>query len=229
LIGETTAFFWGDVVPGGYAVVGAAALGAGVTRTLSPIVVMFEMTGQLSFMVPTMIASVVAVGVGDLFNKSIYDTIVYLRGLPYLGSIRHAKSYKLTAADIMKTNLDWISADMTIGQLVETLNKTGHLIYPVVEDDESMNFLGSTTRRQLLTYLDSVLRQSDNTDEAQENILAQKVNYPVDESAFSIAASTKLGKVHFLIQMVGLSHAWVLSRRKLVGVVTKKDLIKAHL
>ena len=36
-----------DVVPGGYAVVGAAAFSAGVTRTLSTSVIVFELTGQL--------------------------------------------------------------------------------------------------------------------------------------------------------------------------------------
>lgn len=39
----------------GYAVVGAAALASGVTRTLSTAVILFELTGQLSFLVPVMV------------------------------------------------------------------------------------------------------------------------------------------------------------------------------
>lgn len=49
-------------------------------------------------MVPVMIATVVATAVGNLFNLSIYDTIMKLRGLPYLSTIKPtAKTYNKTA------------------------------------------------------------------------------------------------------------------------------------
>jgi H+/Cl- antiporter ClcA len=232
LIGEVTVLFWKDVVPGGYAVVGATALSAGVTRSLSPIVVMFELTGQLSFMVPTMIASVLAVGIGDLFNKSIYDTILYLRGLPYLGSIRNPENYKLTAADVMRTKLDWIAINMTAKELSDAISKSKHEIYPVVEDSVSLNFLGSATRQQLLKYLEHLFHKDPSTKTEDLDTASnpnKDMQFPIDESAFSVSSTTKLGKLHFLISTVGLSHAWVLSRRKLVGVVTKRDLIKLQL
>lgn len=41
-------FFDGTVRPGGYAVVGAASLASGCTRTLSTAVILFELTGQVS-------------------------------------------------------------------------------------------------------------------------------------------------------------------------------------
>ena len=40
------------ITAGGYAVVGAAAMAAGVTRTVSTSVIVFELTGQLSHMLP---------------------------------------------------------------------------------------------------------------------------------------------------------------------------------
>jgi chloride channel 2 len=43
------------VIPGGYAVVGAAAMSAGVTRTLSTSIIVFEMTGQLELLIPVLV------------------------------------------------------------------------------------------------------------------------------------------------------------------------------
>jgi len=43
------------IVPGGYAVVGAAALASGVTRTFSTAVIVFELTGQLNHMLPVLV------------------------------------------------------------------------------------------------------------------------------------------------------------------------------
>lgn len=57
-MGEIIFLFRNDITPGGYSVVGAAALASGSTRTLSTSVIMFELTGQLSYMVPIMIATV---------------------------------------------------------------------------------------------------------------------------------------------------------------------------
>jgi chloride channel 2 len=44
------------VIPGGYAVVGAAAFSAAVTGKISIAVVVFELTGQLSFAIPVLLA-----------------------------------------------------------------------------------------------------------------------------------------------------------------------------
>eukprot|EP00962_Isochrysis_galbana_P060416 scaffold34853_cov67-Isochrysis_galbana.AAC.1 len=62
------------ITAGGYAVVGAAAMAAGVTRTVSTAVIVFELTGQLNHMLPVLVAVLIATGVGNACNASIYDT-----------------------------------------------------------------------------------------------------------------------------------------------------------
>lgn len=44
--------------------VGAAAMAAGVTRTVSCAVMVFELTGQLNHMLPVLVAVLAAYGVG---------------------------------------------------------------------------------------------------------------------------------------------------------------------
>ncbi|KAL3920693.1 MAG: hypothetical protein SGPRY_005163 [Prymnesium sp.] len=81
------------VTAGGYAVVGAAAMAAGVTRTVSCAVMVFELTGQLNHLLPRAPANHFSylsstgpafIGVGNMLNKSIYDTFLELNNLPYL-------------------------------------------------------------------------------------------------------------------------------------------------
>ena len=69
------------ITAGAYAVVGAAAMAAGVTRTVSCAVIVFELTGQLNHMLPMLVAVLTAYGVGNQFNQSIYDTMLELNNL----------------------------------------------------------------------------------------------------------------------------------------------------
>ena len=44
------------IAPGGYAVVGAAAMAGGVTHTISTSVIVFELTGQITHILPVMVS-----------------------------------------------------------------------------------------------------------------------------------------------------------------------------
>ena len=59
-------------------------MAAGVTRTVSTSVIVFELTGQLSHMLPLLVAVLAACGVGNALNLSIYDTMMKLNNLQYL-------------------------------------------------------------------------------------------------------------------------------------------------
>lgn len=76
------------VVPGIYAMVGAAATLAGVTRTtVSLAVIMFELTGTLNYVAPVMLAVLVAKTVADALEKrGIYELVIELKKLPYLSN-----------------------------------------------------------------------------------------------------------------------------------------------
>ncbi|MGH0144691.1 UNVERIFIED_CONTAM: hypothetical protein FKN15_036175 [Acipenser sinensis] len=83
LVGESMAAWFPDgihadgnvyrIVPGGYAVVGAAALAGAVTHTVSTAVIVFELTGQISHILPVMIAVIMANAVAQSLQPSLYD------------------------------------------------------------------------------------------------------------------------------------------------------------
>lgn len=72
--------------PGIFAMVGAAAFLAGVSRmTISLGVIMFELTGELEYIVPHMIAILIAKWVADALEKeSVYDLAQTVLGHPFL-------------------------------------------------------------------------------------------------------------------------------------------------
>ncbi|KAK5134119.1 hypothetical protein LTR08_006894 [Meristemomyces frigidus] len=76
----------GSISPGIFAMVGSAAFLAGVSRmTISLCVIMFELTGELEYVLPHMIAILVAKWVADALGKeSVYDLAQAVLGHPFL-------------------------------------------------------------------------------------------------------------------------------------------------
>ena len=82
LVGQTI----GTISPGIFAMVGAAAFLAGVSRmTVSLVVIMFELTGELEYIVPHMIAILAAKWIADALEKEgVYDLAQTVLGHPFL-------------------------------------------------------------------------------------------------------------------------------------------------
>lgn len=85
LVGQLP-FLAQSISPGIFAMVGAGAFLAGVSRmTISLAVIMFELTGELEFIVPNMIGIMVAKWVADaLEREGVYDLAQTVLGHPFL-------------------------------------------------------------------------------------------------------------------------------------------------
>ena len=155
LYGELLRFLFGtNIVPGGYAVVGAAAFTAGVTRALSVAVVIFEVTGQLKHMVPTLAAVVVSVIVANGINRSLYDTLIIMKQLPFMPHMRRDRSPTQKVSHIMRTDVVALRQVCTLGDIRGTLDTfTSFDSFPVVSDDGLL--LGSVRRRSLLNLMNN--------------------------------------------------------------------------
>ncbi|MBW0474197.1 hypothetical protein O181_013912 [Austropuccinia psidii MF-1] len=91
------------ITPGTYALLGSAAALGGIMRmTLSVVVIMFELTGALTYILPTMIVLLVTKAVSDQLTKEhggIADQMIQLNGFPCLEKNEH--SYGLAVGTIM--------------------------------------------------------------------------------------------------------------------------------
>lgn len=160
------------MTPGLYAMVGAAAVLAGVTRmTVSLVVIMFELTGNVDFIVPLMAAVMTSKWVGDaLGKKSIYDSHISLHGYPYLDSKEEFHTTSLISECLPNHSnkegnqdgrmfLDTVSqSDTTIGILEEILRTTHHNGFPIVESPDSRHLVGLVLRQDLVLALNHAKR-----------------------------------------------------------------------
>ncbi|XP_061878592.1 chloride channel protein 2a [Entelurus aequoreus] len=165
LVGEVMATMFPDgihadgsvypIVPGGYAVVGAAALSGAVTHTVSTAVIVFELTGQISHILPVMIAVILANAVAQSLQPSLYDSIIRIKKLPYLPELGmgHHEKYNIRVEDIMVRDVRYITLTSSYRELQEML-LTGQLkTLALVESRDSMILLGSIEKLQLQSLL----------------------------------------------------------------------------
>ncbi|XP_062385324.1 chloride channel protein 1a isoform X2 [Sardina pilchardus] len=322
------------IIPGGYAVIGAAALTGAVTHTVSTAVICFELTGQISHILPMMVAVILANMVAQGLQPSLYDSIIQVKKLPYLPELGfgHISQYNIFVEDIMVRKVKFVCSQTTCRELLYLLDSVSLKTIPLVDSKENMILLGSVNRSELLALCDwwlsverrimmhsqglqqqeSCVRASwesfafvdeetdvDNGDKEERNgpfpspkpaepatnhttpdkgplqsvrrtlrnifspssdrqtegqtqdmsppaltdsmtpeeIKAweeEQMDEPleidqirIDPSPFQLVERTSLHKTHTLFSLLGLSHAYVTSIGKLVGVVALKELQKA--
>ena len=82
---------------GWFAVCGAAAMTSGVTRTVSGVLIVFEVTGQMYLLVPGMLTMLMSHVVASRFAPSIFDAILKMKGLPMIAWISPAEMQSSSA------------------------------------------------------------------------------------------------------------------------------------
>lgn len=123
--------------------------------TVSLVVIMFELTGGLEYIVPLMAAAVTSKWVADAFGKEgIYEAHIQLNGYPYLDQDEF--THRTLATDVMRPRrneppLSVLTQDSTTVEDVETLIKeTDYNGFPVVVSRESERLIGFVQRRDLI-------------------------------------------------------------------------------
>uniref|UniRef100_A0A8C4GE28 Chloride channel protein n=1 Tax=Dicentrarchus labrax TaxID=13489 RepID=A0A8C4GE28_DICLA len=265
------------ILPGGYAVIGAAAMTGAVTHTVSTAVICFELTGQISHILPMMVAVILANMVAQGLQPSLYDSIIQVKKLPYLPELAlgHISKYNIFVEDIMVRRVKFLSSQSTYRELNNLLETTTLKTIPLVDSKESMILLGSIERTELQAVFDwwlsperRVFERGQSSpgqgskvswesftfvdEEGGEEGADKSISLPcdwlmqikaweeeeldkpvdmeqirIDPSPFQLVERTSLHKTHTLFSLLGLSHAYVTSIGKLVGVVALKELQKA--
>uniref|UniRef100_A0AAX7VZ66 Chloride channel protein n=1 Tax=Astatotilapia calliptera TaxID=8154 RepID=A0AAX7VZ66_ASTCA len=223
LVGEIMATMFPDgihaagsvypIVPGGYAVVGAAALSGAVTHTVSTAVIVFELTGQISHILPVMIAVILANAVAQALQPSLYDSIIRIKKLPYLPELGmgHHEKYNIRVEDIMVRDVRYITLNSSYRDLQEML-MTGQLkTLALVESRDSMILLGSIERLQLQSLLSLQLSRQRRLEYLRQ--LAQ-----------DNGTHDHLPTVRFLVSTQQSGLGWGCSSRLKVSPTLTKDL-----
>ncbi|XP_069648685.1 chloride channel protein 2 isoform X1 [Haliaeetus albicilla] len=206
LVGESMAAWFPDgihtdsntyrIVPGGYAVVGAAALSGAVTHTVSTAVIVFELTGQISHILPVMIAVILANAVAQSLQPSLYDSIIRIKKLPYLPELGwgHHEKYNVRVEDIMVRDIRYVTLNCKYRDLQHVLHSTKLKSLPLVESAESMILLGSIERAQVGALLSHQLSPQRRLQALQQKMLAEDGHRLSDASIrFQISTEASSG------------------------------------
>ncbi|RXK39132.1 chloride channel, other eukaryote [Tremella mesenterica] len=165
------------ITPGTYAFLGAAAAMGGVTRlTVTVVVIMFELTGALTYILPTMLTLLVTKAVSDQFGGGgISDRMIRFNGYPFLekedkedGEAFIEPSELLEViltgangpvANVMRKDLVVMYASgmplSAIGEIVQSTNYQG---FPVVRSEEDRTIIGFARKTELRFALEKATR-----------------------------------------------------------------------
>uniref|UniRef100_A0A8B9JHC2 Chloride voltage-gated channel 1 n=1 Tax=Astyanax mexicanus TaxID=7994 RepID=A0A8B9JHC2_ASTMX len=217
-----------QIIPGGYAVIGAAALTGAVTHTVSTAVICFELTGQISHILPMMVAVILANMVAQGLQPSLYDSIIQVKKLPYLPELGfgHISQYNIFVEDIMVRKVKFLCSQSTYRELLYLLDSTSLKTIPLVDSKgEMLVFTFLLHLHKIISWY--CLKQIKSWEEAEMDKPLELDQIRIDPSPFQLVERTSLHKTHTLFSLLGLSQAYVTSIGKLVGVVALKELQKA--
>ncbi|KAK9236789.1 chloride channel [Lipomyces kononenkoae] len=149
------------ITPGTYAFLGAAAALSGIMNiTVSVVVIMFELTGALTYILPTMIVVGVTKIINEKFGRGgIAEQTIFFNGFPFLDKEEHV--FGVNVSDVMIQGLSVLpSYGMTLGEVEELLKRTKYGGFPVVEDTRSMILSGYIGRTELQYAIERAKRSS---------------------------------------------------------------------
>ncbi|KAK6348298.1 hypothetical protein TWF718_006103 [Orbilia javanica] len=223
------------ITPGVYAIVGAASAVGGVTRmTVSIVVIMFELTGALTYVLPIMVAVLISKWVGDAFDrKGIYEAWINFQEYPFLDN-REEPVPDLLVSQVMTRLEDTVVIEATghtIASLDDLLHTQPYKGFPVVADARDALLLGYISRTELRYAIDKARNLPRTTEchfggsaligTVSENSLDMRPW--MDHTPMTLPARSSLMLATSLFQDLGLRYLLFQYHGQLQGLMTKKD------
>jgi len=229
------------ITPGTYAIVGAASALAGATRmTVSIVVIMFELTGALTYVLPIMIAVMISKWVGDAISeKGIYEAWIQFNGYPFLDNRddNAALVPDVPVSQIYTRIEDLVvitATGHTIQSLEELLRQHRLRGFPVIDNPHDALLLGYISRTELAFALQSATSAPRSLSvDAEAFFSHQPMVDPtttldlrpwMDQTPITLNARASLQLTVNMFQRLGLRYVLFVDKGGLKGLLTKKDV-----
>ena len=206
------------IPPGACALVGMAAVFAGVARApMSSILILFEMTGDykiiLALMITCIISSILA---KHLSKESIYTLKLTRRGINIHDSRHMDLMEVIKVEEAMDKKEIIVNAKDTVKTTGLKIKTSGHMGFGVI--DENHNLVGIVTRRDINKALDS-----GKPDTLVEEVMTKNICVCYPEESLRVALE-KLGEKDVgrlpVVNPVNPNHV--------LGLITREDIIHAY-
>ncbi|MGA1262286.1 MAG: chloride channel protein [Prochlorothrix sp.] len=211
---------WGASVssPATYVLTGMGAFFSAVTKgPITAIVIVFEMSSNFNLVLPLMIGSVTAYGIADLISPgSIYDRLLESSGLMIKKtgdrSIAQRSDWdSLQASDVMQRQVETLDYGVTLGAAQRIFAASNHRGFPVLADSQ----------------LVGILTQSDVAHAKHYDSLTP-IGTLMTPHPVTVQPNDTLAHVLYLLNQHQISRLPVTDGRKLVGIITRADIIRAE-
>ncbi|MEM6611154.1 MAG: chloride channel protein [Cyanobacteria bacterium P01_C01_bin.72] len=197
-----------------FALAGMGAFFTSVVRVpVTAIIIVFEMTADFNLVLPLMITCAVAYIVAESVSEgSLYEHLLEVSGIELkTENTSHDFMADLTANDVMQPKVETLPSNLSLSELVLAMSRSHHRGFPVVEEGKLVGIVTQSDIPQDLSQTSSgVLRDIMTTQ-------------PI-----SVCPETSLADVLYLLNRYQLSRLPVTEGCKLLGIITRSDIIKAE-
>lgn len=216
LVGLGEHYLMGVGEPATYALAGMGAFFSVVSKVpITAIVIVFEMTTDFNLVLPLMIGSVTAYLVAEqLVPGSLYNRILQFSGI-YIDKAAAPKGFltELTASDVMQPRVETLTVEMSLDQALLAFSRSRHRGFPVVDRGK---LVGIITQSDLV-------KMRDRHAAGDTPISAIMTPQPV-----TVSPKATLANVLYLLDRYQLNRLPVIEGRKLIGIITHTDIIRAE-
>ncbi|QLE58704.1 chloride channel protein [Nostoc sp. TCL26-01] len=199
-----------------YALAGMGGFFSAVSKVpITAIVIVFEMTTNFNLVLPLMIVAVTAYLVAEkVVPGSLYEKLLLLNGITLTKQVSvESILTKLTAKDVMQQRVETLDADMSLEEAKQAFSNSHHRGFPVVEDSK---LVGIVTQSDLTKIHN---RQLENDTPLRQIMTANPM---------TVTPTHNLSHVLYLLDRYQISRLPVVAGRKLIGIITRGDIIRAE-
>ena len=196
-----------------FALAGMGAFFTAVVRVpITAIVIIFEMTADFNLVLPLMISAAVAYIVAESVSQgSLYEHLLEASGIEI--TEEHPQNdflSDLTADDVMESQVETLPSDLTLPEVIKAMSRSHHRGFPVVDDGKLVG---------IVTQSDIPQDSKSSSTLLQDFMTCQPI---------SVCPETCLADVLYLLNRYQLSRLPVTEGYKLLGIITRSDIIKAE-
>ena len=242
------------ITPGTYAFLGAGAALSGIMHiTVSVVVIMFELTGALTYILPTMIVVGVTKAVSEVFGKGgIADRMIWFNGFPFLDN-KEEHTFGVPVSQVMTSEVVALpTTGLSMKNIEQLIREDKYQGFPIVEDRASKILVGYIGRTELRYAIDRVKRDRSISPTAKcyfspptslnpttpttpavpsttfDGMASSSVDFSrfIDPTPVTVHPRLPLETVMELFRKIGPRVILIEYHGKLTGLVTVKDCLK---
>lgn len=201
-----------------FALVGMGALLAGATRaTFTSIVMVFELTGDFRFILPVMLAAVVADGVSVLLERdTLFSGVLRRRGVLFEPEAELNILRTIPVRHAMVTEVETVHEEDAVEAVSQRMIATGYQGFPVVDD--AGRIVGIVTHADVRRALQAEQHEATVADVETQKLIVARPNESLEEAMERMA-------------IAGIGHLPVVAEEdpdRIVGFLSRGDVIRAY-